>query len=160
MYLHNLGYLYLKQGRFAEGETLLKRSIAIQEKSYNKENIPTEMMTNLAILYMDQGRKKEAESLFKRILTLEKNNLGEEHPGFVATLIFLSKVYLRSKQNVESERFLTFAFNILKKFKAGKLKHSQFLFNRHASIGSLLTKKYDSSENPQLIEEVFIQYKE
>ncbi len=59
------------QGRTAEAEPLLKRSLAIDEKTLGPEH--PEMATSLnelALLYQAQGRYAEAEPLHKRALAI------------------------------------------------------------------------------------------
>ncbi len=64
--LNNLAGLYQAQGRYAEAEPLLKRSLAIREKALGPEHPDVgTSLNNLARLYQDQGRYAEAEPLLQ-----------------------------------------------------------------------------------------------
>jgi tetratricopeptide (TPR) repeat protein len=55
--LNNLARLYRAQGRFAEAEPLIKRSLAVSEKALGPDHADVgRSLNNLADLYQAQGR--------------------------------------------------------------------------------------------------------
>ena len=59
--LNKQGNLYSDQGRYAEAESLYKRSLAIREKAFGPEHpLVATSLNNLASLYRNQGRFEEA----------------------------------------------------------------------------------------------------
>ena len=65
--LNDLGELYRVQGRFAEAEPFLKRSLAITEKALGVEHPHvTTVRENYAALLRQTGRGDEAETLETR----------------------------------------------------------------------------------------------
>jgi tetratricopeptide (TPR) repeat protein len=65
--LNNLALLYGAQGRYAEAESLYKRSLAIREKALGPNHPDVgQSLENLAALYEATDRVKEAEVLEKR----------------------------------------------------------------------------------------------
>jgi tetratricopeptide (TPR) repeat protein len=75
--LNNLALLYEVQGRYAEAESLYKRSLGIREKALGPDHPDVgASLNNLARLYRDQGRHPEAEPLYKRSLAIREKALG------------------------------------------------------------------------------------
>jgi tetratricopeptide (TPR) repeat protein len=67
--------LYHYQGRYADAEPLLKRSLAIYERAFDPDSIAT-ALNDLAALYKAQGRYADAEPLLKRSLAVGEKALG------------------------------------------------------------------------------------
>jgi tetratricopeptide (TPR) repeat protein len=79
--LHNLAWVYEAQGRYADAEPLLRRSLAIMEKAVGRDHPTVAIQVNsLASLYLTQGRYSEAEPLYERALAIREKTLGPEHP--------------------------------------------------------------------------------
>lgn len=75
--LNNLAMIYVRQGRYAEAEPLLKRALAIQEKALGPDHPDvSNSLNNLATLYAGQGRYADADPLFKRALAIHEKALG------------------------------------------------------------------------------------
>ncbi len=56
-YLNSVAGVYFKQGRYAEAEPLVKRSLAIREKALGPEHPDVaQSLNNLAVVYVKQGR--------------------------------------------------------------------------------------------------------
>ncbi|MFM8294706.1 MAG: tetratricopeptide repeat protein, partial [Microcystaceae cyanobacterium] len=74
--------LYDVQGKYAEAEPLVLRSLAIREKQLG-ENHPdvATSLNNLAELYRAQGKYAEAEPLYQRAIAIFSEKLGENHPN-------------------------------------------------------------------------------
>ena len=92
--LSNLALLYHAQGRYAEAEPLLQRSLAIREKALGPEHphVGTNL-NNLAEFYRVQGRYAEAEPLHRRALAIREKALGPEHPDVAESLNNLASLY-------------------------------------------------------------------
>ena len=79
--------LYHNQGDYAKAEPLLKRSLAIREKSLGPNHPDVaNSLHNLAELYVTLGDYAMAESFCTRSLVIKEKALGPEHPH-VATYI-------------------------------------------------------------------------
>ena len=93
--LNNLAMLYQAQGRYADAEPLLKRSLAIREKALGPDHPDVAVsLHNLAELYRAQGRYADAELLYKRALAIEEKALGPDHPHVAVSLNNLAELYL------------------------------------------------------------------
>ena len=92
--LNNLGELYRTEERFAEAEPLLKRSIAIREKTVGPDDPDIVLaLSNLAALYSNQGRYDQAEPLFKRVLAVLEKAHGPSDPNATVLMNNLADVY-------------------------------------------------------------------
>jgi len=79
--LNSLGGLYYIQGRDAEAEPLLQRSLAIREQALGPEHPDVaQSLNNLAGPYRRQDRYAEAELLLQRALTIAEQALDPTHP--------------------------------------------------------------------------------
>ena len=62
---HQLGLLYLNQGKLAEAEQMYQRALQGREKALGAEHMSTlDTVNNLGILYRNQGKLAEAEQMF------------------------------------------------------------------------------------------------
>ena len=92
--LNNLGLLYDALGRYAEAEALLKRAVAILEKSQRPDHPPLwTSLNNLAVVYASQGLHSKAEPLYKRSLAISESALGAEHPNVGTATNNLAELY-------------------------------------------------------------------
>lgn len=67
--LHNLGDLFVDQGRLDDAEAMYERALRGKEKALGPEHTSTlDTVYNLGILYMDQGRLDESEAMYERAL--------------------------------------------------------------------------------------------
>ena len=89
----DLAALLQATNRLGEAEPLMKRALAIDEKSYGPEH-PTVAsdLNNLAQLLKDTNRLGEAEPLMKRALAIDEKSYGPEHPN-VARASTTSRYY-------------------------------------------------------------------
>ena len=99
-----LAELYLSQGRYAEAEPLILRSLSIDEKVYGEDDpaIATHL-NNLAVLYRNQGRYTEAEPIYLRSLSIREKQLGADHPDVARSLNNLAVIYLSQGRYTEAE---------------------------------------------------------
>lgn len=114
--LHNLGVLYEIQGRYAEAETLLKRVLAIREKTLganHREVVRT--LNSLAEVYNAQARYAEAEPLFRKALATRQKTLGQDNSDTARSLNDLGVLLYRKGKYSEAEPLLTRALAIYEK---------------------------------------------
>src|SRR5260370_960021 len=68
--------------RRTEAEPLLRRALAITEKSYGPDHPDVaERLNNLAWLLETTNRLGEAEPLFRRALAITEKSYGSDHPS-------------------------------------------------------------------------------
>ena len=78
--LHNLGFIYNAQDRYAEAEPLLRRALAIRETVLGPQHLEVALTLNsLAFTYRVQSRYDEAEPLYERALAIDEIVLGPNH---------------------------------------------------------------------------------
>ena len=79
--LNNLGQVGKVQGRYAEAEPLIRRSLAIREKVLGRDHPDVaRSLNNLADLYERQGRYAEACRCIERALAIRETAVGPDHP--------------------------------------------------------------------------------
>ena len=108
--VNNLGLLYLAQGRHAEAEPLLRRSLAIREQ-VRHPNVAGSVY-NLAALLQAAGRYAEAEALFLRLLAMREQSVGTGHPSYAAALESLALLYVAQGRDAEAQPLLQRAAEI------------------------------------------------
>jgi Tfp pilus assembly protein PilF len=102
--LSGLALLYVNQGRYADAEPLLQRSLAIREKALGRDHpdVATSL-NNLAELYRKQGRYADAEPLYKRDLAISEKALGRDHPVVATSLNNLALLYVSQGRYADAE---------------------------------------------------------
>ena len=86
--------LYRQQGRYAEAEPLVMRSLSIREQQLGDDHPDVARSLNdLANLYKFQGRYVEAEPLFKQSLSIREQQLGQDHLDVAKSLNDLATLY-------------------------------------------------------------------
>jgi len=69
--LNDMGVIYDETKRFAEGEAVYKRALAIRENLRGPDHVDVATScNNLANLYKDTGKYDQAESLYKRAIAI------------------------------------------------------------------------------------------
>jgi CHAT domain-containing protein/tetratricopeptide (TPR) repeat protein len=91
--LNNLAQLLQATNRLSEAEPLIRRALAIDEKSFGPEhpNVAA-ILNNLAGLLKDTNRLGEAEPLIRRALAIDEKSFGHEHPNVAICLNALAVV--------------------------------------------------------------------
>ena len=85
--LTTLAALYELQGIYAKADPLVKRALAINEKTLGPEHPSTaNSLNNLAGLYGSQGLYAKAEPLHQGALAIQEKTLGLEHPDTAISL--------------------------------------------------------------------------
>jgi CHAT domain-containing protein/Flp pilus assembly protein TadD len=95
---------FYQQGRYAEAESLYKRSLAIWEKTLGPDHPDlATLLDNLAALYDNQGRYADAEPLYKRSLVIHEKALGPDHPDLATSLNNLAVLYDNQGRYADAE---------------------------------------------------------
>lgn len=80
--LDSLAKVYMVQGRYAEGEPLLRRALGILEKAVGLEHPDVaRSLVSLGWLYGTQGKISQVEPLFKRALAIDEKSFGPDDPS-------------------------------------------------------------------------------
>ncbi len=99
----DLGIVFVEQGRFTDGEPLLKQALNDQEQLLGIEHTDTlSTSTNLATMYGDQRRFEEAEELFLETIEIQERIYGLDDPGTLTTKSDYAWVLNRSKRSEEA----------------------------------------------------------
>jgi tetratricopeptide (TPR) repeat protein len=93
MILSNLGRLFGRTGAYGQGETLLKRAIAIHEKLGVEHPDTAESLNSLADLYCESGAYLQAQPVYQRSLAILQKRRGPEHPYTARALRNLGVVH-------------------------------------------------------------------
>jgi tetratricopeptide (TPR) repeat protein len=104
-YLANQAFGPLRNlGNYAEAEPLLRRALAVDERSLgpNHPNVAT-CLNNLAALLHDTNRLKEAESLYRRALAIDEQSFGANDPRVATCLNNLSQLLQATNRLEEAE---------------------------------------------------------
>ena len=91
--LNNLAQLLQDTNRLEEAEPLMRRALAIDEKSYGPEHPNVAIrLNNLAQLLQATNRLEEAEPLMRRALAIDEKSYGPEHPDVARDLNNLAQL--------------------------------------------------------------------
>lgn len=94
--LTGLGYLRLRDGRFEEAESLLRRALALREAAFGGEDARVgESLTALADALSDRWKSKEAEAAYRRALAIFERRPTPEDSRLVQALGGLGRLYSR-----------------------------------------------------------------
>jgi tetratricopeptide (TPR) repeat protein len=100
----NLAMLYCLQGKHADAEPLLHRSLAIMEKA-DPEHIETSaILEQLAGLCEVQGRYAATELILQRSLAIRERALGPDHPHVANVLKHMAVLYEKIGKKDEAKR--------------------------------------------------------
>ena len=104
------------QGRYADAEPLLKRSLAIQEQALGPNHPEVaSLLNNLAEVYESQGRYADAEPLLKRSLAIRENARHPNPADVAESLGNLAGVYSDQGRYAEAESLYKRALAITEK---------------------------------------------
>src|SRR6185503_1265382 len=91
---------YLNQGKYAEAEIFLLRSLEIRKKTLGPAHPSVaNALHNLAKVYFQQHRYGEAEALYSRAVAIMEKVLGPDHPDLAHTLDRYALLLQRTKRN-------------------------------------------------------------
>ena len=108
-----LGIWLFYQARHDQAEPLMRRALAIYEKSYGPEhpNVARDL-NNLAQLLQATNRLEEAEPLMRRALAIDEKSYGPEHPEVAANLNNLAALLQDTNRLEEAEPLMRRALAI------------------------------------------------
>ena len=127
--LSEQGSVLSSQGKYSEAESLLRRSLTLNEKALGSEH-PSfgASLHALAGVLSQQGKYSEAESLLRRSLTIQEKALGSEHPSLCPTLTNLGVVLAQLGQVEPAVLFVARAYTL------AQLTHGAL----HPDVGQIL----------------------
>jgi tetratricopeptide (TPR) repeat protein len=92
--LNNLGQVEKAEGRYADAEPPIKRSLAIREKVLGRDHPDVaRSLNNLADLFERQRHYADAEPLYQRAVANRERALGSDHPDLWTSLNNLAFLY-------------------------------------------------------------------
>ena len=111
--LNWLGGSLYRLARWSEAEPLMRRALAIAEKSYGPGHpeVATDL-NNLAVLLQDTNRLVEAEPLKRRALVIDEKSYGPDHPKVARDLNNLASLLQATNRLVEAEPLMRRALAI------------------------------------------------
>jgi tetratricopeptide (TPR) repeat protein len=105
-------YLYSRV-RYDDAEPLMRRALAIDEKSFGKDHPRVAIdLNNLAQLLQDTNRLKEAEPLMRRALQIDEKSFGKDHPRVAIDLNNLAQLLQDTNRLKEAEPLMQRALKI------------------------------------------------
>jgi CHAT domain-containing protein/Tfp pilus assembly protein PilF len=107
--MDDLGDLYGLEGRFDDGERLLKQGLKLLEQAYgaNVQNALNydKILNDMGNLYKDAGRLPEAEAALNRAIAAGRAISGEDHPNVASGMGNLAVVLEHQSRFAEAETF-------------------------------------------------------
>jgi CHAT domain-containing protein/tetratricopeptide (TPR) repeat protein len=106
--MDDLGDFYGREGRFDDGERLLKQALKLTEQTYGADvqtKAPNydKMFNDLGNLYMYAGRFPDAEKALGRSLAIVRARLGDNHPNVAAAMGDLANAMADETRFAEAE---------------------------------------------------------
>ena len=105
--MDDLGDLYGLEGRFDDGERMLKQGLQLLDQAYgaNAQTAPNydKILNDMGNLYKDAGRFPEAEAALNRALAVGRARSGEDHPNVAASMGNLAVVLQNESRFTEAE---------------------------------------------------------
>ena len=111
--MSGLGLVLKIKGAWQEAEPLMRRALAIDERSLGAENPTVAIrLNNLAQLLQDTNRLAEAEPLMRRALAIDEGAFGAEHPEVAIRLNNLAQLLQDTNRLAEAEPLMRRALAI------------------------------------------------
>jgi tetratricopeptide (TPR) repeat protein len=106
-----------RSGCYAEAEPLVRRVLAIDEKTYGPEHTAVARdLNNLAAVLEYADRLAEAEPFYRRAQAIFEKNLGADHPDVGTSLNNLAQVLKKMNRLAEAEPILLRAVRVFLQF--------------------------------------------
>ena len=100
---NQLGVLFYIKADYAQAETLKRRALAIDEKTYGPDHPEVAIRVgNLASLFEAIGRFAEAEPLHRRALAIHEASLGLDNPYVAIGLNNLARLLQATNRLAEA----------------------------------------------------------
>jgi tetratricopeptide (TPR) repeat protein len=101
---NQVGSFLYARGDYAQAEPLMRRALAIAEKSFGGEHPHVAaQLNNLAQLLVATNRLKEAEPLMRRALAIDKASFGSDHPTVARDLNNLAQFLQATNRLADAE---------------------------------------------------------
>jgi tetratricopeptide (TPR) repeat protein len=114
--LNNLAMLNKAQGKYAEAEPLLLRSIGIKEKNLGKNNFQVgNSFSNLKNLYQSKTDYQANEKLLLRSIAAKEKELGKQHLSVADSLNNLANFYKTQSEYAKAQPLLVRSIAIKEK---------------------------------------------
>ena len=111
--LNNLAQLLQATNRLSEAEPLMRRALAIDEKSFGPDHPKVAIrLNNLAALLWTTNRLSEAEPLMRRALAIDEKSFGPDHPNVAIRLNNLAPLLQATNRLSEAEPLMRRALAI------------------------------------------------
>ncbi len=111
--LNQFGLYLLAKAELSAAEPLLRRALAIVEKSLDEEHPKVATaLNNLAQLLQASNRFEEAEPLMRRALEIDEQSYGPEHPTVAIRLNNLAQLHQATNRLEEAEPLMRRALAI------------------------------------------------
>jgi tetratricopeptide (TPR) repeat protein len=102
--IHDLGCLYLSQGKLMETEEAYHRALLGKEALFGLEHFKTlDTVNNLGIVYTNIGNLQEAERMCQRALEGREKMLGHDHLSTLQSVNLLGYVFTRAESLAKAE---------------------------------------------------------
>jgi tetratricopeptide (TPR) repeat protein len=111
--MRQLGLLLVEKALHAQADPLMRRALAINEKSFGPDHprVATDL-NNLAHLLQNTNRLDEAEPLMRRALAIDEKSFGPGHPEVATDLNNLAQLLKNTNRLVEAEPLMRRALAI------------------------------------------------
>ena len=111
--MNELGLYWQARGQFREAEPLMRRALAIDERSYGPDhpNVASDL-NNLAALLQATNRLGDAEPLMRRALAIDENSYGPDHPNVAIDLNNLAQLLQATNRLGDAEPLMRRALAI------------------------------------------------
>lgn len=121
--IHELGFFYFRQERFAEARPLLSRVLKSLEDSNQPEEGKLEYLEALAVSDAEEGRFAEMEAYARRILSFCESNPGEFEDSWYPMGLLACSFLAQGKADAASVAFET----VLEKMKNTSIEDNEKL---------------------------------
>jgi tetratricopeptide (TPR) repeat protein len=134
--LGGLGATLVDLGEFARAQPVLRRSLAIFEKTAGPDSIEAgEAAHNLAMVCRKNGDLAQAQALLERALPLLEKNLGAQNPALAMAFKNMFIVLAEEKRWNDAEPYLMRALEIAKalpeSFQSAEIEENLALLQAH-----------------------------
>jgi tetratricopeptide (TPR) repeat protein len=111
--LRMLGSLMHYKAQYIEAEPLIRRALAIDERSHGNEHAEVAIdLTDLAQLLQETNRLAEAEPLMRRALAIDEQSYGNEHAEVAIDLTNLAQLLQETNRLAQAEPLMRRALAI------------------------------------------------
>ncbi len=111
--MNQLALFFLAKNLSGEAETLMRRSLKIDEDSFGPDHPKVATaVNNLAGLLQKTNRLAEAEPLMRRALKIDEDSFGEDHPKVATDLNNLAQLLQDTNRLTEAEPLMWRALKI------------------------------------------------